>query len=82
MAGSLYESGFYDSIDFQSQERQVIEIGMKTQVTPTTSNIREEPERLRVCAYCRVSTEEEMQMNSLENPVSYTHLTLPTKRIV
>ena len=74
MAGSLYESGFYDSIDFQSQERQVIEIGMKTQVASTTSNIKEEPKRLRVCAYCRVSTEEEMQMNSLENQtIHYTN---------
>lgn len=74
MAESLYESGFYDSIDFQSQERQVIEIGMKTQVASTTSNIKEEPKRLRVCAYCRVSTEEEMQMNSLENQtIHYTN---------
>ena len=74
MAGSLYESGFYDSIDFQSQERQVIEIGKKTQVASTTSNIKEEPKRLRVCAYCRVSTEEEMQMNSLENQtIHYTN---------
>jgi len=74
MAESLYESGFYDSIDFQSQERQVIEIGMKTQVASTTSNIKEEAKRLRVCAYCRVSTEEEMQMNSLENQtIHYTN---------
>ena len=74
MAGSLYESGFYDRIDFQSQERQVIEIGMKTQLASTTSNIKEEPKRLRVCAYCRVSTEEEMQMNSLENQtIHYTN---------
>jgi hypothetical protein len=56
MAESLHESGFYDRIDFQSQERQVIEIGMKSQVPSTTSNIKEEPKRLRVCAYCRVST--------------------------
>lgn len=74
MAESLHESGFYDRIDFQSQERQVIEIGMKSQVPSTTSNIKEEPKRLRVCAYCRVSTEEEMQMNSLENQtIHYTN---------
>ena len=47
---------------------------------------------LRVAAYCRVSTSQEDQRNSLENqrryfseyisPVSYTHLTLPTIRLV
>ena len=47
----------------------------------------EEKARLRVAAYCRVSTDSDEQATSYETqiehytlfiPVSYTHLTLPT----
>ena len=33
---------------------------------------------INVAIYGRVSTEHEEQMSAMENPVSYTHLTLPT----
>ena len=46
-------------------------------------------DRLRVAAYCRVSTDDEDQIKSYNSmvkyytdPVSYTHLTLPTILLV
>ena len=32
---------------------------------------QKEKKKLRVCAYCRVSTDEDEQANSLENQISY-----------
>ena len=37
---------------------------------------RREAEKLRVCAYCRVSTEEEEQANSLENQIGHYEKTI------
>ena len=53
--------------------------------------IQQQPKRLRVAAYARVSSDSEDQLNSLAVqvdyythliPVSYTHLTLPTILLV
>ena len=50
-----------------------------------TAESRRKYHQLRVAAYCRVSTAQEEQQNSYQvqiayytDPVSYTHLTLPT----
>ena len=49
---------------------------------------RDHDGKMRVAAYCRVSTDSEEQLNSYEaqktyyTPVSYTHLTLPTTHTV
>ena len=43
----------------------------KIEANPILTSTRQEYRRLRVAAYCRVSTDEEDQLNSMETQVQY-----------
>lgn len=68
MAETLFGNK-YNGLIRQERSKEVMEINNVGDVIVNQVGSSEKLKRLKVCAYCRVSTEEEMQMNSLENQI-------------
>jgi len=73
---SLFGTSLGVSNDFEKYRRYIDTEDKIIEVAPIEVGHRmEKPERLKVASYCRVSTEEEHQLNSLENQtIHYTNL--------